>query len=413
MLPEPAGGESLLPFESGYNNLGDFADSVRALSLETPAGEAPRSYQVNTLVGSPTVLSGNSDPGSTVYFAAGVSRDYRPEEVNALIDFTKRGGKLIIADDTGYANTLAQRFGIFYFGTDLWDLEEGRYDRNISLPLIPFTFAARDFTLELNAPTGITLIANPEVNTTVIAHCSDKCYADIDRSGTVNIGDKKGNITVMIQAQLQENITVNGASTYVPTPGIAYFISDSSVFSNEMLAKPDGSSSERPGNREFAKALIANLLPEGGTIVIDESRHLHKPGTQLVYASFETSAVATSRVELATALIGGCALVLAIIVMRAKERENWIHKFDLSTYHPRSELPDTVPVQVERLRQVARLKIQMTHSMSDEEFAAVSTEQLKTMIKDPMLIDLIINKERTWANAEIRSVGDHIRNWGK
>lgn len=407
LLAPPEGGERLQPFDSdNYHGLGTFVTAVEGLPPE-------HAYKVQTLVGSPSVLKGIEHPEKVVYFAPGVSRPYRAEEIATLVDFTKTGGKTVIADDFGFANSLAQKFGIFYFGTDLWDLEEGRYDRNISLPLVSFTFAGKPYEVELNEPTGITLIQNPEVNTTVVAHCSEKCYADIDRSATVNIGDKKGNITVIMRAQLQDNITVNGVSTYVPTLGEAYFISDASIFTKEMMEKPSDLAKGVGGNQDFAKALISTLLPEGGTVIIDESRHLHQPGTQVVYSSFETGAVATSRADMAGVLIAGAGLMLAIIVVRAKDRESWIHKFDLSTFHPRPQLPETAAVQVGRLRDVARLKIQMTHSMSVEEFAAIPPEQMKAMIRDPMLIDLIMNPGRAWAPEELRPAAEHIRAWGK
>ena len=408
LLSGPEGGETLQPFDvESYHGLGVFASAVEFLSLSGPQ------YRVQTLVGSPSVLKGVEHPEKVVYFAPGVSRPYRAEEIDTLVAFHRAGGRSIVADDFGYANSLAQKFGIFYFGTDLWDLEDGRYDRNISLPLVPFTFAGKPYVVELNEPTGITLIQNPEVNTTVVAHCSEKCYADIDRSGTVNIGDKKGNITVIMRAQLQDNISVNGVPTYVPTTGEAYFISDASVFTKEMMEKPSDLPGGTGGNLDFAIALVRTLLPEGGTVIIDESRHLHEPGSQVVYSSFETGAVATSRADFAAVLIGGAGLMLAIIVVRAKDRENWIHKFDLSTFHPRPQLPETVAVQSGRLREVARLKIQMTHSMSEEEFAAIPPEQMKVMIRDPMLIDLIMNPGRPWAAEELRPAAEHIRAWGK
>lgn len=411
ILPESQDAQALQPFDDqGYDDLGAFSNLVTGLSDVADTSGATHDYHVATLVGSPTALSGLADPEKIVYFAPGMSRDLRGEEVNALVDFTKRGGRLVVADDFGYGNTLAQKFGIFYFGTDLWDLEDGRYDKNISLPMVPFTFAGSDYVVEFNSPTGITLIENPDVSTNVIAHCSDKCYADIDRSGTVNIGDKKGNITLIMQAQLLENKTVDGATVLEPTKGEAYFLSDASVFSNEMLAKPDNVTL---GNRAFAQALIRTLLPDGGTVVIDMSRHLNEPGKQVVFSSFEAGTIASSRAELAAALIGGSALALAILVVRARDRESWIHHFDLSTFRPRAVVPETLPVQIERLRAVARLKVQMTHSMGDEEFSALPPDQLKSMIKDPLLIDLVMNPGRTWVGEEVRSIGDHIRQWGK
>jgi hypothetical protein len=407
---------TLRPFQlnddpaTDYGDLGVFADAVDTIDGDPASGGT---YKVATLVGSPSTLLGMADTSNVVYFASGISKDYRPEEVDALEAFARAGGRVVVADDFGYGNTLAQRFGIFYFGTDLWDLQEGRYDRNISLPLIPFVFAGLNYTVELNGPTGITLIQNPAVATNVVAHCSEKCYADIDRSGTVNIGDKKGNITVIIRAQLQENRTEGGIAQWFPTEGEAYFLSDASIFSNQMMERPQNLPAGEGGNLEFAKALVKTLLPNGGVVVIDDSRHLHEPGAQVVYASFEASAVATSRWQLAALLVGGAALVSAIVVLRAKDRENWIHKFDLSAFHARQQLPETLMVQLERLRTVARLKIQMTHSLSDEEFAAVPPEQMKAMIKDPMLIDLIMNVGRPWTPEELRPAAEHIRSWGK
>jgi hypothetical protein len=426
LLGPVQGGETLRPFQmdpstdnNGYRDLGIFANAVDTIDGDPANGGK---YTVSTLVGSPSVLLGLQNPEKVVYFAAGVSRDYRAEEANALVDLEKAGGHLLIADDFGYANTLAQKFGIFYFGTDLWDLDDTNfppdnvvphYAQNISLPIVKFTFAGQDYYVEFNAPTGITLIQNPEVATNVIAHCSEKCYADIDRSGTVNIGDKKGNITTIIQARLQTNVTSGGLSVYVPTLGEAYFISDASVFSNEMMGTPKEHNATIRGNADFAVALIKTMLPDGGVLVIDDSRHLHNPGTQAIYSSVEATAVATSRAEFASMLIGGAALICAIVVLRAKDRENWIHKFDLSTFHPRALLPETGAVQLERLRNVARLKIQMTHSMSVEEFNAVPPDQLKTMIRDPMLIDLIMNPGRAWAPEELRPAAERIRTWGK
>src|SRR5690349_2055914 len=123
LLGPPAGGETLRPFQTdpspdnnGYRDLGIFANAVDTIDGDPANGGK---YTVSDLVGSPSVLLGLQDPEKVVYLAAGVSRDYRAEEASALVDFEKAGGRLLVADDFGYANTLAQKFGIFYFGTDL------------------------------------------------------------------------------------------------------------------------------------------------------------------------------------------------------------------------------------------------------------------------------------------------------
>src|SRR2546426_5375139 len=90
LLSPPPGGTSLSAFDgvdyaSGYSDLGTFAAAVKGLQGDPASnGGVAASYKVQTLLGGPTVLCGIQEAETTAYFAAGVSRDYRSEEVGCL-----------------------------------------------------------------------------------------------------------------------------------------------------------------------------------------------------------------------------------------------------------------------------------------------------------------------------------------
>jgi len=64
------------------------------------------------------------------------------------------------------------------------------------------------------------------------------------------------------------------------------------------------------------------------------------------------------------------------------------------------------------MRRAALLKVRMMYSYSDEEMAAVPPEQLKAMIKDPDIVELATNPNRTWTQQELRVLLQRIKDWG-
>ncbi|HDD60376.1 MAG: hypothetical protein J7K08_02075 [Thermoplasmata archaeon] len=124
----------LSPFGNDYDDLSTFYEDLKYMgSLDTNGDENP-DYTVKTIVSSPTVLMGGLvDPKTTIYLCVGVERPYTRSEILAIEDFVRRGGHAIIADDYTYANALASRFGVTFYGGQFYD---ENFDKNSSFPII-------------------------------------------------------------------------------------------------------------------------------------------------------------------------------------------------------------------------------------------------------------------------------------
>lgn len=124
----------LTPFGNDYDDLSEFYDDLKYMGrLDTNKDKTP-DYTVKTIVSSPTVLMGGLvDPETTIYLSVGIERPYTRSEILAIEDFVRRGGHAIIADDYIYANALATRFGVTYYGGQFYD---ENFDKNSSFPII-------------------------------------------------------------------------------------------------------------------------------------------------------------------------------------------------------------------------------------------------------------------------------------
>ena len=386
-----------------------------------------RRFEVMGIIGSPTILRDVKDPQKTLYIAVGIEKKYRPAELDILQDFVKRGGKAIIADDTGYADDLSNRFGVTYYSGKMWDQN---YLNNESFPLIPATLLNQKFLLVLSSPTGLAnqTYDDPdkgEFKYTMIGNGSDKSYVDRNGNGYIDPADAHDNIPVALEVNYNPK-----ANPGVAAGGRIIFISDSSIMTNDMLIDTNqllGWMNNPPGgtyagfnilkmsgtNREFVLSLILSLLPGGGKVIFDESRHPRDKWTAAAYDSITSLTIVTSNPLEAGLLSTGIILILMVVVFRARDKESWIHRFDISSVHRRAFLPDTRTVQVDHLRKAMLQKLRMLNSLSAEELRALTPAQLAQMIKDHDLNELLLNEQKAYTPEEIRALTAKLRAWGK
>lgn len=167
-------------------------------------------------------------------------------------------------------------------------------------------------------------------------------------------------------------------------------------------------------NKKFAHDLIEYLLPEGGIIVFDESRHYQENEFLVpIYASLYTVTILTSDPWYSSAMIIIFILLLSFTVIVVKNKENWIHRHNINVLHSRKSLPATKPEQVERIRWAILNKARMHRGLSPEEFQRLSTVEVDGIIKDPQLIDVVRNKDRTFTDEEFRIVMEKTTKFGK
>jgi hypothetical protein len=377
------------PYDDGPTDLSIFADA-----LESPEGTAAK-YETRTIVSSPVMLKGIRNPEQTCYVVVGVDREYRTQEIEIIEDFVRdKGGKAIIMDDFGSPNALSEKFGVFFYGKPMWDdinMTGPPGVKNISFPEFNFRLGLQPHSVVMNGPTGLTTY---NTNVEYIANGSEKSYVDLDGNGRINIGDKKGNIPVIIEVRFNES------------NGRVVFIADADIATDDMLK-------HNPNNKAFMIQLVNRIMDKKDSLILfDESRHEHNPSQELVYKNVETVAVMSSWIWPTIMTLAAMFVIFGVVVWSASDKESWIHRFDVSTFSRRFNPPERINEQVVRARQALLLKVRMMYSYSHEEMAALGPDQLRAMIKDNDLAELALSERPSLTQQELRVLIQRIKEWG-
>jgi hypothetical protein len=167
-------------------------------------------------------------------------------------------------------------------------------------------------------------------------------------------------------------------------------------------------------NAIFIEHLLYYLLPEGGTLIYDESRH-EQPSELLVpiYKSLSRLTWLTSSTWLSVSITASAAIILAFAVMIIKEKENWIHRFNITHLTSRENLPITNQMQTEAIRKAMFEKVRLTRGLSPEEFQELDKTRIMASIKDPELRELIGNETAVYDSKRLSSMSEKIRRFGK
>ncbi len=167
-------------------------------------------------------------------------------------------------------------------------------------------------------------------------------------------------------------------------------------------------------NAIFIKSLIYYLIGDDGLIIFDESRHYQDQEFFVpVYRGLSFLTTITSDYWYAFTLTFSTLVILLLAVISVKEKESWIHKFNLSILHGRDTVPTSGSLQTIRLRRAILERVRIMKGLSPEEFNQVSVNAIVSSVRDPQLKDLIQNEGKTLTPDEVKSVAEKIRKYGK
>ncbi|UCH88753.1 MAG: hypothetical protein JSV49_10985 [Thermoplasmata archaeon] len=162
-------------------------------------------------------------------------------------------------------------------------------------------------------------------------------------------------------------------------------------------------------NAMFFMQLIYYFLPDGGTVIFDESRHAQMEAFMVpVYATINTVVFLTSDPVYATSLILVTIFVLILAVIITRDKENWVHKFDTSKFKGRKTVPETRRDKARILRKATLEKIRLGRSLSPDEFAQLSPKVVDSFIRDPQLIELVRNEGKDYSENELVALSQKI-----
>lgn len=339
-------------------------------------------YETRSVAASPMALESAADPSRSLVVVAGVERPYRETEIDALENFVREGGRLLVLDDTGNANTLSARFSVYFSAVPVLD---ENYRANLSLVNVTAKLPRRGgdpkvySPVVMNVPTSLS--ADDGVNGTILASTSDSSFGDLGRNRQRDSGDLRGPFTVALEVR--------------PGAGRVVFVADPDVLASDLVGE------RGVANAAFTNDLVLSLLPDGGTVLFDESRH----GAPLVEASAGRAlslVVAATRdpvirwVSLAVALAAGVALVALV---PGEERLG----------HHAARLDAASGVRLDgpgaRLHRAARAKIRIVHgARPGDDPVSLST--------DPVLAKAAGSENAISPDKDLRDVVQRLRAYG-
>lgn len=343
-------------------------DEDASLALDQLAG---RAGNVEAILSTPHALQDILDPTRTALVILGAERRYSESETEAIVDFVRRGGNVLLADEGGYGTDIARHAGFGFSSTNLLD-DSGHRD-DPTLVIATARLDGSDYRLLFNAPTTIvTLDTYNEFE--VIASSSASVYPggsflDTNGDGEVQATDgaasSDAGFPLIIRTKLGE--------------GTLVLVSDTGVFMNEQLAIAEYA------NPAFLAALASTLVPSDGTILVDEARHAPAPGL----AAYDNAVRTLGRLTSGTLapLVTLAVLLLATLAFwwATRETEDWTHHVhDVGRDVP---VPDDLRPDLDRAQRFARRRISERFNMAIEQVAAMPADQLQSLTGDRMLAE--------------------------
>ncbi|UCH89092.1 MAG: hypothetical protein JSV49_00130 [Thermoplasmata archaeon] len=366
----------LSAFSDNWNDISKFREDVE------------RSYEAACVVSSPAMLSEIEKPEDTVFVAIGIERAYTTTEARAIYKFIQDGGRAIIADDYGYANSISEYyFSVTYLGHRLWDQEYEKNPQLVKIDVDPssanqFYF---DGNILLNDATALS------AGTGEIAMSTNLSWVDENDDGLQNIEELPKEYPVVVKKELDE--------------GAIIFVSDSSLFINDMWDRFD--------NAQFVLALIEHLIDKGGTVLFDESRHLREhPMDSGRQAAYEALVILTTDDQLRwlTAII--TILILGLLIISYDDPRELRHIYNIGAFKIRElREPMLTYKDTERVRYMFLERVRIHLGLSLEEFRELTREELDELIGDRTLSEFALNLSGIYTTSELTHVFQRIKDW--
>jgi len=374
----------LVDFLTGVHQLSAYSDDWRDVSAFRSSLEKG-GYATSSIVSTPLILNISEGvyPDGRVLVILGVERPYLPDEIDTIVGFVAEGGCLLLADDFGYGNPLADTFGLGFSGRMLYS---SAFDRNPSFPKLNATLTGTRYTLISDRPCALEKVNDSEVD----AWTSADTWMDEDGDGERDYQEQSNPYPVVAHRTFHN--------------GMVVVVSDPGIFINDMWGRAD--------NFGYMMDYLGRYFVQARRFIFDETRH--KPD-HLREGGWRTGmmleVIALNNVW-GKAVMAGLALVAvfagAVLVRPPAE---WRHEDtlgELNLHHlafRRFKAEDRG-----RLRQALLEKVRISLSLHPDEFAGMDPERLGQVISDPRL-GALVERPNSVPLAEMDELTDIVRDW--
>ncbi len=384
----------------GRPQLSAYSDSWDDLS-ECRKGIKSQGFKISSIISTPSILSkfDTAEHKNMVYMAIGVERAYTDDEARDLWAFMSHGGNLIIADDFGFGNSLLDKppnacpdiKDINFKAKQLFDTN---YIKNPKFVTVRAVLNGNAYDLILNEPAALEVDRqySSTLNIEPIAVTSENGWLDQDGNDVREANEMKGIYFVILSLRIREY------------GGKAIIISDPGLFINDNWQQLD--------NSKFIQHLLGSLLPDGGVVIFDESRHIN-------HDTFEnTRHVVYSGLVYFTSTVWSILLVVILIIsftifigVRLKVQPVWKNRNLLRARH--FNILNYPYVSYQDYWQIYNTfleRVRLGYGFTPEEFKDLDEKTLYNLIDDRYLWDFI-TQSYTYYNGYFEIIIERISGW--
>lgn len=339
-----------------------------------------KNYSVSSIISTPTVLTKFDEKKyeNMLYLAIGVERPYSKDDANGLWGFLQKGGNIVIADDFGYGNSFwdsdySASSGKAEFKKH--QLFDPNYIKNTTFVTIFATLPGpgKWYNLLLNEPTALERSYGTSDITTLGAS-SDESWLDENNNNVRDPREPRGSYPIIMYISLAANA------------GKLFVISDPGLFINENWNKLD--------NSEYVLDLVQYLLPEGGQVIFDESRHISDNTFENTRRTIYSGLVFMTSTPVAIIVIITIIVIFTVIIgVKIKPQKPWKNVSLLGNrYFNVLKYPYITPNDFWQIYNVFLEKVRLSYDFSPLEFKDLDEGTLYKLIGDDHLWNFIIGR---------------------
>ena len=208
-----------------------------------------------------------------------------------------------------------------------------------------------------------------------------------------------------------------------PSSGQVHIASDGSLLINAIYSssKIDGSNVPENDNRFWALDIIADALlvgndslnpSENAIVIFDESRHQQtNPLSDTYNLAYYFLVYFTNDWMAMLILFLALFMMLEVVLIRKEDPEDWRHVFRIIYYGFGDAKRYEFYQHPDKIRQVFLSRVRSKNTMTREEFDSLSSEELKDLVDDQVLLRFIYDNRR-YKTQELVGVVKRMREWG-